>query len=91
MNKVVYKIHLPRPGTTLQVDIRTGATFLHVGLQNTNTFLWFDVDPENRETRTFEFSCVGTGWGFEDNNHIHLGTVINDAEYVWHYYYRIVE
>ena len=91
MNKVVYKVQLPCPGALLEVDLRIGATFLHVGLQNTHAFLWFDVDPEIKETRTYEFTCVGTGWAFENKNHGHIGTVVDEANYVWHYYYRILE
>ena len=91
MNKVVHKVQLPRPGTKLRIDICTGVTFLHVGLQNANAFLWFDVDPANTETREYEFTCVGTGWAFEDSNHMPIGTIIDKEEYVWHYYYRILD
>ena len=91
MNKVVYKVQLPRPGTLVEVELRTGVVFLHVGLQNNQAFLWFEVDPEVKEAHTYRFSCLGTGWTFEGSTQVHVGTIIDSANYVWHYYSQIVE
>ena len=91
MNKVVYKLQLPEPGQIFDARLSRVVGFLHVGLQMGKPCLWFEVDPETKETVEYMITCVGTGWAFEGERCFHIGTIVTDSGFVWHYYAHIVQ
>lgn len=83
--KTIYKY--PAPLTVFVEHVQAlpvGAKFCHLGKQAGLPMMWFEVDPEQRETESRVFFFTGTG-RLVENHSTHLGTVI-DGPFVWHLY-----
>lgn len=87
--RIVYKVKLPKPGYSINYMAPRSFFPIHVDLVNNEAFLWFEWDPEDKCTNPITFTCVGTGRAFDDLNQVHLGTVIDTNDLVWHYYMNI--
>lgn len=91
MNKIVYKLPLPRPGENFRYSLRHGFIKVHVGLQNNDAYMWFEVNPEETRQVEVQFMCVGTGWNIDDVRFSHIGTIVAGDGLVWHYYAKFID
>lgn len=63
---------------------------LTVQLQYDEVTLWALVDTEESSTKAFIFYVYGTGFEFDDEGLIYLGTV-QQKYFVWHIFFKEVE
>ena len=61
--------------------------FLHLDYQNGEPMVWAIVDDDAPE-QNYSVICSGTGWPIADFQSVYnyLGTLQDDAGYVWHYF-----
>ena len=53
--------------------------------------MWFEVNPEETRQVEVEFICVGTGWNIDDVRFSHIGTIVTEDGFVWHYYAKFID
>lgn len=78
----IFKFSLPENGTAVQVP--KGANFRLFGMQRGIPCVWFEVDPDKKETETIHLIIYGTGHPIPDKA-CHLQSVM-DGNFVWHLY-----
>lgn len=90
MATVVYKLPLPEPNKYSRYHLRRGFLSLHVANQYNQPTLWFQVEQDETVTLEVQFICVGTGWPLPSNDYWHVGTLVTETGFVWHYYAKYV-
>lgn len=93
MTRTIHKIRLPSLPSDPHVVFDTQTTkFLMVQYQNNIPHLWFEHDTE-AEMRTFVVYCYGTGFDIDDDIYPpkHIGSLIDVAGFVWHWYIGTVK
>lgn len=89
MNKVVYKVQLPEPGQVKEYSLTYGFVSRYVAIQKGKPMLWFEVVIGEQQHSKIEVICVGTGWPI-DTNYWHLGTILTESGFVWHFYAKYI-
>lgn len=84
--KRIFKYRLPRDGEVIRINANVWK-WLDIHEQNGWPYIWAIVDDEGQE-REYEIVAWGTGWEWpeEMNWTSYLGTCIDFAGYVWHYF-----
>ena len=84
--KKIFKYKLPRDGEVIRIHANVWK-WLDIHEQNGWPHIWAIVDDEGQE-REYEIVAWGTGWEWpeEMNWTSYLGTCIDFAGYVWHYF-----
>lgn len=84
--KRIFKYRLPRDGEVLTINANVWK-WLDIHEQNGWPHIWAIVDDEGQE-REYEIVAWGTGWEWPDemNWTSYLGTCMDFAGYVWHYF-----
>lgn len=84
--KRILKYKLPRDGEIIRIHANVWK-WLDIHEQNGWPHIWAIVDDEGQE-REYEIVAWGTGWEWpeEMNWTSYLGTCIDFAGYVWHYF-----
>ena len=84
--KKIFKYRLPRDGEVVRINANVWK-WLDIHEQNGWPYIWAIVDDEGQE-REYEIVAWGTGWEWpeEMNWTSYLGTCIDFAGYVWHYF-----
>lgn len=84
--KRILKYKLPRDGEVIRIHANVWK-WLDIHEQNGWPHIWAIVDDEGQE-REYEIVAWGTGWEWpeEMNWTSYLGTCIDFAGYVWHYF-----
>lgn len=84
--KKIFKYILPRDGEVVRIHANVWK-WLDIHEQNGWPHIWAIVDDEGQE-REYEIVAWGTGWEWpeEMNYTSYLGTCIDFAGYVWHYF-----
>ena len=83
---VIYKYVLT---PECSIDMPKGAKILHLGNQNERICLWVILNPDN-ELEKREFTIVGTGHKFCDENLNYIGSVqLHGGELVFHAFERV--
>lgn len=84
--KRILKYKLPRDGEVLTINANVWK-WLDIHEQNGWPHIWAIVDDEGQE-REYEIVAWGTGWEWpeEMNWTSYLGTCMDFAGYVWHYF-----
>ncbi|TJW14343.1 MAG: hypothetical protein E5W82_10215 [Mesorhizobium sp.] len=83
--RTIWKYPLPKPGKTLTHEIPRTWSIVHVGLQNGDAMLWADIVDTDGPLLLRKFLCFGTGFNIP-RDVSHVGTVIDDGGFVWHFY-----
>lgn len=87
--KKIFKYELGRNGSTVTYTDKF-IEILHLDEQSKmGPQMWALVDDDAR-LKEIEIRCVGTGWPilFDVDDYEYIGSVIEDAGLVWHYYMR---
>lgn len=87
----IFKYQLGVNGESVIIDSKV-KEFLHVDSQDGWPMVWALIDSEIENTK-YEILSVGTGWIVPDivtYESKYLGTVIDGAGFVWHYFVRRV-
>lgn len=84
--KRILKYKLPRDGEVFTINANVWK-WLEIHEQDGWPHIWAIVDDEGQE-RTYEIVAWGTGWEWpeEMNYTSYLGTAMDFAGYVWHYF-----
>lgn len=84
--KKIFKYKLPRDGEVVRIKANVWK-WLEIHEQNGWPHIWAIVDDEGQE-REYEIVAWGTGWEWpeEMNYTSYLGTAMDFAGYVWHYF-----
>lgn len=84
--KRIFKYKLPRDGEVMTITANV-YKWLEIHEQNGWPHIWAIVDDEGQE-RTYEIVAWGTGWEWPEELGwtSYLGTCIDMAGYVWHYF-----
>ena len=84
--KKIFKYRLPRDGEVIHINANVWK-WLDIHEQNGWPHIWAIVDDEGQE-REYEIVAWGTGWEWpeEMNWTSYLGTCMDFAGYVWHYF-----
>ena len=88
--KRIFKYRLPRDGETVTIEANV-VKWLEVKSQDGWPHIWAIVDEEGYPQQ-YEIVAWGTGWEYpEELNHCqYMGTAIDFAGYVWHYFMQQV-
>lgn len=86
--KKIFKYRLPRDGEVVRINANVWK-WLEIHEQNGWPHIWAIVDDEGQE-REYEIVAWGTGWEWpeEMNYTSYLGTAMDFAGYVWHYFMK---
>jgi hypothetical protein len=90
--KKIYKYQLGIDGQSIVINSPV-KQFLHVESQQGWPMIWAMVDS-TLERCKYEVMCMGTGWPLPDeliDESEYLGTALDGAGYVWHYFVRRVD
>lgn len=84
--KQIFKYRLPRDGEVVHIKANVWK-WLEIHEQDGWPHIWAIVDDEGQE-REYEIVAWGTGWEWpeEMNYTSYLGTAMDFAGYVWHYF-----
>lgn len=88
--KRIFKYKLPRDGETVTISAHV-IQWLEIKTQGGWPYIWAIVDDEGYPY-DYEFIAWGTGWEVpEELNHCrYMGTAIDMAGFVWHYFMQQV-
>lgn len=71
------------PVSTQTIELPAGATILTVQMQRNTPTLWALVDPAAAKVHR-TFAIYGTGYSIEGEPGAYIGTVQDEAGFVWH-------
>jgi len=88
-NKAIYKYPLELKPDAQEIELPMGAKILSVANQREQICVWAHVNPDVKETQTFQFKIFGTGHPCElPANAQFLGTVlIAGGSFIWHIFF----
>lgn len=67
-----------------EIHVPADAVPLHVDAQGDSIYVWMMHESGANHTSTRQFTVYGTGWVFDDDDVMYVGTVITELGCVWH-------
>ena len=84
--KTIWKYQIYGQGYSYTIDsIVAGAIPIHVGMQDRNVFIWFQVETNNPPSQK-TIHIRGTGQSFNGEEGAYIGTIQKPNGSVWHYF-----